>query len=324
MKIKYPIQIVLFGLILVLIFPAIATADIHSIINQMERSYQKQIAGIEDITIVSEIKSALFTTGTVTTKTTQYHKKFRVNNEDILKTRTETSMMGMDDITIYDGEYTWAVDMDTGEVVSREGTNELTFAWKYFEPDKMQYLGEETIDGKPAYKVYWDDAIWMEDMEPAEMGDVDIKEAETETHSIYWIDKNDYVPLKVQNTMKQSTIKDGDMAGMSMISDIYFQDYRTVGSMLIPYKIVISTKWEFDDPDIDMGIMALFDAMGEMELQVVSVEYNTGLSDDLFDATKLEPGEPMFGDMPEDMSQEDIEAMMEGLMDMMQDLMPKD
>ncbi|MFA7575163.1 MAG: hypothetical protein WCY14_06695, partial [Arcobacteraceae bacterium] len=77
--------------------------------------------------------------------------------------------------------------------------------------------------------------------------------------------------------------------------------------------------------------------MSDMEMTVTSVEVNTGLSDNLFDGTKLEAQEPMFGGVSEKsqevsedyeegepMSEEDLEAMMEGMMDMLKDFMPQD
>lgn len=121
-------------------------------------------------------------------------------------------------------------------------------------------------------------------------------------------------------------------------TDARFLDYRPVGSFLISHRMSISNQMEINDPSLTpeekeqaQAFMSSMGGMGNMEIVITRAEYNTGLSDDLFDGTKLEPQEPMFGgmfgffqDMPdfgeagESMTQEDMEAMMEGLMEIME------
>jgi hypothetical protein len=316
---------------------SIAAVNINAIIDQMEKSYQRQMSGIEDITIVQEMKSGFFDI-----ESTTYQKKARVNNQEVFKSRSETSVMGMDTVTIYDGEYTWSIDPASGEVKQEAGGIDPLQVWKIFDPGKTKYLGEEKVDGKDAYKLQLDDAIWMMGME--DMVGSDMPEDSTlEMQSIYWIDKKDYVPLRSQNFMKTTSIEDGKPVTMNTITDVEFLDYRPVGSMLVSYRMSISNQMEIDDPSLSpeekeqaQAFMSSMGGMGNMEIVVTRAEYNTGLSDELFDGTKLEPGEPMFGEMPgasqemqtsdggESMSQEDIEAMMESLQNMMQDMMPDD
>ena len=160
-------------------------------------------------------------------------------------------------------------------------------------------------------------------------------------HSIYWIDKEDYVPLKSRNFMKTTTIEDGKPVVMDMVTDIQFLDYRPVESMLLSHRMVITNQMEIDDPSLSQqekeqaqAFMSSMGAMGDMEFVVTNVEVNSGLPDNLFDGSKLEPGEPMFGGMRNDsqemqipgaddsMSQEDLESMMQSLQDMMQNMAP--
>jgi hypothetical protein len=114
--------------------------------------------------------------------------------------------------------------------------------------------------------------------------------------------------------------------------------------MLVSHRMLISNQMEVDDPSLTpeekkeaQAFMSSMGGMGSMEMVVTSSEYNTGLSDNLFDGTQLEAQEPMFGGMsgnhqevPDNyeegapMSQEEMEKMMEGVMDMMKEYMPQD
>jgi hypothetical protein len=325
--------------IFLLIFPITSfSADINSIVQQMEKSYQQQIKGIKDMTIVQEMKTGFFNV-----EVTNYYKKAIVNNEEMFMSRAETSMMGIDTVTIFDGLYTWSNDPATGEVKQEERGIDSLQVWKMFKTDKARYLGDEAVDGKDAYKVQLDDIMWMMGMEDLVSSNAP-EDSEIEMHGIYWIDKETLVPLKAKNFTKTTTVEDGETVIMDMITDIQFLDYRPVGSMLVSHRMLISNQMEVDDPSLTpeekkeaQAFMSSMGGMGSMEMVVTRSEYNTGLSDELFDGTQLETQEPMFGDMtgnyqevPDDyeedapMSQEEMEKMMEGVMDMMKEFMPKD
>jgi len=334
MKKNYTFHIILVFFVLIFGFSTMAAVNINTIIEQMKQSYQRQMSEIDDITIIQEMKGGFLSMEGIT-----YQKKARINNQEVYKSRSETRVMGMDTVTIFDGIYTWSIDPVSGEVKKEEGGVDPLQVWKVFDPGKMEFLGEEKVDGKDAYKVQLDDAIWMmgkEDLASSGMPE----DSEVDMHSIYWIDKNDYVPLKSLNFMKTTTIEDGKPVTMNMITDVQFLDYRRIESMLISYRMVISNQMEVDDPSLSQEekeqAKAFMSSMGNMEFVVKNVEINTGLPDTLFDGTKLEPGEPMFGGTPgssqdttdfdgtKTMTQEDIEAMMESLQDMLQNIVPTD
>jgi hypothetical protein len=314
------------------------SADINSIVQQMEKSYQQQIKGIKDMTIVQEMKTGFFDV-----EITNYYKKAVVNNEEIFMYRTETSMMGIDTVTIFDGLYTWSNDPATGEVKQEEKGMDPLQVWKMFDIEQARYLGDEAVDGKDAYKIQLDNIMWMMGMEDLVSSDAP-EDSEIEMQGIYWIDKETLVPLKAKNFTKTTTVEDGKTVTMDMITDIQFLDYRSVGSMLVSHRMLISNQMEVDDPSLTpeekkeaQAFMSSMGGMGSMEMVVTSSEYNTGLSDNLFDGTQLEAQEPMFGGMsgnhqevPDNyeegvpMSQEEMEKMMEGVMDMMKEYMPQD
>ncbi len=326
--------ITLIFLLLVLNFPSLSATNINNIINQMEESYQKQLSGIEDLTIVQEIKGGMFNM-----ENTTYYKKARVNNQEVFMSRKETSMMGMDMINIFDGQYSWSIDPVSGKVQKEEGGVDSLQIWKMFKPEQTDYLGDEKVDGKDAYKIQLDDALWMPGMESLPGSDMP-EDAEIEMQGIYWIDKEKLVPLKSQSITKTTSIEDGETVVMDIIADTLFQDYRSIGSMLISHKMLVSTKYEFDESsmealeedeeDFSEEFSGMLESMGKMEIVVTKTEVNTGLSDDLFDGNLLEPEEPMFGGMSggsqeaaapgdvESMSQEDVEAMMGDMMEMME------
>ncbi len=316
---------------LLLILPATSlSANINTIVQQMENSYQQQLRGIEDMTVVQEMKGGFFNVVTTT-----YYKKAVVNNEEVFMSRNETSMMGMDTVNIFDGVYTWSNDPVTGEVEQEEGGVDALQVWKMFTPEQARYLGDETVDGKDAYKLQLDDAIWMMGMEDMVGSDIP-EDSEIEMQGIYWIDKETLVPLKAKNFIKTTTVEDGQTVTMNIITDVDFLDYRSVDTMLLSHKMAVSTQYEFDESEMagededDFSaeeFMGFLESMGKMEIVVTSAQANTGLPDELFDGTLLEaqetPDMPDYGgDTP--ISEEDIDAMMEGIMDMMKDFMPQD
>lgn len=338
MRKRHLIQLLLILCTLIFIFPTMVSANIHSIIQGMEKSYQRQMSSINDITIVQEMKGGFFSV-----ESTIYQKKSRVNGQEVFKSRSETSVMGMDNVTIFDGEYTWSIDPETGEVKKEKAVFDPLQPWKMFKPEKMEYLGEEKVDNKDAYKVQLNDAIWMMGKEDLANSGMQEEDSEVEMYSIYWIDKKDYVPLKSRNFIKTTTIEDGKPVVMDMVTDVDFLDYRLIESMLISHRMVVNTQIDVDDPSLSQqekeeakAFMSAMGGMGNMEFTVKSVEVNKGLSDDLFDGTKLEPGEPMFGGSPsesespgmqlpggdKEFSQEDLESMMESFQEMMQDMAP--
>lgn len=77
------------------------------------------------------------------------------------------------------------------------------------------------------------------------------------------------------------------------------KDYRQVGSMLHPYELVMSMAMEMDTSGLSeeekkeqeqaMQMMqSMMSGMGSFTIETLDLKVNTGLSDDLFDGTKLE------------------------------------
>ena len=333
-----------FGIVLLVIIcfslnlSVVAATNINQIINQMKQSYQKQLSGMSDLMITQEMEGDF-----VSMESTIFQKKATINGQVVLKSRSENNVMGITMVTIFDGVYTWSIDPISGEVQKEKSEFDPLQIWKVFDPEKMQYFGEEKIDNKAAYKVQLNDNIWMmgkEDLSSSGMPE----DSEVDMYSIFWIDKSDYIPLRAKNVLDTTTIEDGREINMLNITDVKFLDYRQVGTMLISHKMIISSQMEINDPTMSAEekeqAQAFMNTMGEMEFVVKEVKMNSGLSDSLFDGTTLEPQEPMFKQMPgmsqnesdsnemQSFSEEDVKKMMEsvmegneGLEDMMQNML---
>jgi len=289
-KRNFTVFLIMVLLIFLVIFPLTSfSANINSIVQQMEKSYQQQIKGIRDMTIVQEMKTGFFDV-----EITNYYKKAIVNNEEVFMSRSETKMMGIDTVTIFDGLYTWSNDPATGEVKQEEKGVDSLQAWKMFKTEQAKYLGDEAVDGKDTYKIQLDDIMLMIGMEDLVTSN-EPEDSEVEMEGIYWIDKKTLVPLKAKNFTKTTTVEEGKTVTMDMITDIQFLDYRPVGSMLVSHRMLISNQMEVDDPSLTpeekkeaQAFMSSMGGMGSMEMIVTRSEYNTGLPDDLFDGTRLE------------------------------------
>jgi len=311
--------------IIVFSVSGMAAVNVNSILQQMEKSYHQQMSKIQDLTIVQEMEG-----GFISMTSTLYQKKAKVKNKEVFKTRSETSAMGMNSVVIFDGVYTWSVDPISGEVKKEEREFDPLNIWKMIDPAKAKYLGEEKYEGKNAYKIQLDGAIWMmgnESMANAGMNE----ETDVEMYSILWIDKKDFVPLRSQNFIKSTTVEDGKQKTMNNLIDAVFLDYRRVGSLLLSHKMVVSNQMDMDDPSLSEEekeeAKAFMNSMGKMEFVVKSAQVNMGLSDELFDGTKLEPQEPMFNNMPgmpqggqgnsetETMTQEELQEFMKNAME---------
>jgi len=338
--IKKGIIIVCLIFVFVVSCKTIAVAvNVNNILQQMEKNYNQQMGKIMDLTIIQEMES-----GFASIKNTIYQKKARVNNQEVFKVRSESSAMGMESIVIFDGIYMWSVNPITGQVQQEEQEYDPINIWKMINPDKAEYMGEEKLDGKNAYKIKLNDAVWM-------MGQEDVNEArlqertEKKMYSIFWISKKDLVVLRIQNFITSTQEENGKMVTMNNVIDAWFQDYRKVGSLLLSHKMVVANQMDVDDPSLTKEekeqAMAFMNAMEKMEFIIKNAQVNTGLSDELFDGTKLEPREPLFDNMPgmpksgqgnagnEGFSQEQMQELMqnamegqEGLQEMMENMIP--
>lgn len=267
--------------------------SLEDIINNMERAYEKQMKGVEDFTMVQKSIGGI---AAFAGETTTYRKRDKVSGEVVYKTRTETEVMGKSVVTIYDGKYNWSVDPMSGKVKKEEAERDPVQIWRSLDPSQTHYVGEEEIEEEKTHVLKIDDPfevlgrrLTLPPQVQAGMG-----EGEAAMWGKLWISDKTWMIVRLEMTIESRSIQEGKevTATWKMTTDL--KDYRKVDSMLIPYKTVVATSMEMDVSGLSeeerkqMEMMQQFvGGMGSFEIETTEVKVNTGLSDDLFDGTKL-------------------------------------
>ncbi|KUK85848.1 MAG: hypothetical protein XE03_1868 [candidate division TA06 bacterium 34_109] len=276
------------GIIIFFNCSCLAAISVSEIINNMRKAYEKQMVGINDYTIVQKATGGI---AAMAGETTVYYKRAKVDGEEIYKTRTESQPMGMAYVSIYDGKYNWTPNFMTGEIEKElAGSNPAQF-WKNIDLAQTKYLGEEVLDGEKAYVLQIDNALQV----IASQQGVPIEEGESqEASGKLWISSKTWMPLRMQLIMKA----DSEEMIMNTVATTDYTDYRQVGSMLHPFQLVVNMTTEMDTSGMSaedrknseqtMQMMqSMMAGMGSFTIETVDIKINTGLSDDLFDGTKL-------------------------------------
>jgi outer membrane lipoprotein-sorting protein len=265
------------------------------VIENMIASYERQMKGVEDFTIVSEMANQGITT---------YHKRAVVRGKVVYKIRTETEVMGTKNVTIYDGDYYWWVE--DGKL-KKEKMDSPHAILENLKAAQVRYAGTEKIDG---HKTHILDVRDLNTVMGGEMQKVSGK---------LWVDASDWVIRKMEMDWE---IED-DRGQKDVVKFISMaEDFRKVNGMLIPHRTVTTTpsmpklspkeeqelreklaeiKRELEEMPPDERKM--FEAMikpkmeqiekllagSRIEVAVVvkDVKVNSGLSDELFDGSKL-------------------------------------
>lgn len=227
-------------------------------------------------------------------ETTTYQKKAKVEGRIIYKTRTEAKVMGMSVVTIYDGKYNWSVDPISGKVEKEETERDPAQIWRNIDPSETHYVGEEEIEGEKTHVLKIDDPLKVLGKQPTlpPKGEEDVQEIET--WGKLWISDKTWMIVRWLMTIKSKSIQEGKEVITTMRITTDLKDYRKVNTMLIPHKVVINTTMEMDMPgsseeekkEVEM-MQQFMGGMGSFEIEITEVKVNTGLSDDLFDPTKL-------------------------------------
>lgn len=284
------------GFYLILFFSShcLAAVNVQEIINNMQKAYEKQMAGINDYVVVQKPTGGI---AAMAGETKIYYKKAKMDGVEVYKTRTETEVMGMAMVSIYDGKYNWSINPITEDIEKKESEFNPGQIWKNIDLNQTKYLGEEMIDGEKAYVLQINNVMQV-------MGNLqnfspqgESLEDSTVTPGKLWISSKTWMPLRMVMVMKAGSKEENMMMNTTMTSD--FKDYRQVGTMLHPYQLVMKTSIEIDTSGMSeeekkeqeqaMQMMqSMMSGMGSFSIETVDIKLNTGLSDDLFDGTKLE------------------------------------
>ncbi len=265
---------------------------VESLLNNMERTHEEQMKGIEDLTMVQESVGGMMTG--FMGETTIYQKRAKVKGRVIYKTRTETKVLGMSVVAIYDGEYNWSVNPVSGNVEKEEVQRDPGQIWKNIDPSQAHYLGEEEIEGEKTHVLKIDDPFKVIGEQPTlpPTGEEDAQDVEASGK--LWVSDKTWMVLRWLTTIKTKSIEEGREVITTMRITTDSKDYQKHSTMLVPHKLVINTSVEMDMPGSseeerrEMEMMQEFmGGMGSFEIETTEVQVNTGLSDDLFDPTDL-------------------------------------
>jgi len=293
---KILIGIIIVCLILFLSSTCVAGMTVQEVIGNMQKTYEKQMKGINDYTIVQKGTGGV---AALAGETTIYYKKAEIKGEVIYKTRTESEVMGMAMVSIYDGNYNWTKNPMTGEIEKKISEYNPGQMWKNIDLTKSKYLGEEEIDGEKTYILQIDNALQVMGNQQAMSSQGGESEGSAEASGKLWINSKTWMPVRMLMVMKA---KPGEGAeGMAMNTEMTtdLKDYRQVGTMLHPYQLVMNMEMGIDTSGLSeeekkeqeqaMQMMkSMMSGMGSFSIDTVDIKINSGLSDDLFDGSKLE------------------------------------
>ncbi len=268
----------------------LAVMSVQEIITNMQKAYEKQMAGINDYVVIQKPTGGM---AALAGETKMYYKKAKVEGKEIYKFRTETEVMGMSMVTVYDGKYNWSTNPMTGKVERELAEGDPAQFWKNIDPSKTKYLGEEMIDSEKTYVLQIDNAIQVLGSQQAQAAFMQ-EEGPQEVFGKLWLSSKTWMPLRMMMTITGSS----EEMAMSIITTTDFQDYRPVGSMLYPFQLVINTTTEIDTSGMSaeekkeqemamMMMQSMMSGMGSFTIQTTDIKINVGLSEDLFDGTKL-------------------------------------
>jgi len=293
---KILIGIIIVCLILFLSSICVAGMSVQEVISNMQKTYEKQMKGINDYTIVQKGTGGM---AALAGETTTYYKKAEIKGEVIYKTRTESEVTGMAMVSIYDGNYNWTKNPMTGEIEKKISEYNPGQMWKNIDLTKSQYLGEEEIDREKTYVLEIDNALQVMGNQQAMSPQGGQSEGSAEAWGKLWISSKTWMPVRMFMEMKAKP--EGGAKEMAMNTKVTtdFKDYRQVGAMLHPYQLVMNTAMEIDTSGLNeeekkeqeqvMKMMStMASGMGSFTMETIDIKVNIGLSGDLFDGTKLE------------------------------------
>lgn len=291
-------------MIVLFVLPASSLAEkmtAEKVIQNCVASYEEQMKDVEDITKVTD-------------RDITYHKWVTIEGETVCKTRYEMEMMGIKFVTIYDGIYQWGQDPVSGKVTKEKIDYNPYGTIENLETITAQYGGTEEIDGYETHILDIEDITKL-------IGSAKSEEMETlRISGKLWVDAEDWVIRKMEMNM-EGVDEEGEEITIKIT--IEMKDFRKDNGLLTPYRTVMATVMAIDEgvpglspeeeqemrqvlaemqkqleemspeqqeimkPRIEM-MEKMFAGSGmETVTEVKDVKINTGLSDDLFDGSKL-------------------------------------
>lgn len=270
----------------------LAATDIQEIIKNVQNTYEKQMELIDDYMVIQKPTGGLTT---LAGETKVFYKKVKIDGAEVYKSRTETDVMGMSFISIYDGKYDWTINPITGEVEKELSEDNPSQFWKNLNSSNSIYLGEEMVGDEIAYVLQIENALQVLGNQMAQAATLQQNEIEKVSGKL-WISGKDWMPLRMQMAINIGSADEDISINTIITTD--FKDYRQVETMLHPFKLAVSTSTEIDTSMMSeeekkeqeaamMMMKSMMSGMGSFSIETVEVKVNTGLPDELFDGTGL-------------------------------------
>ena len=287
--------ILVMGIILCFVGSCLAGMTVQEVISNMQKAYEKQMKGVNDFTVIHRSTGGM---AALAGDTVTYYKKVKLDGQDIYKSRIESKVMDMDMVIINDGRYYWTTNPMTGEIDKEISEHDSVQIWRNLDPVRTQYLGEEEVSGEKAYVLKFDNPIQVMGKQQAMSQQGEEPEEPGEMWGKLWVSSKTWMLLRMLMAIKAESMAEAGEISMFMKMTTDLKDYRQVNTMLHPYQMIINTTMELDTTGLSeeekkeqqmmMQMMsAMMSGMGSFTIETIDIKVNTGLSDDLFDGTKL-------------------------------------
>jgi len=287
--------ILVMGIILCFVGSCLAGMTVQEVISNMQKAYEKQMKGVNDFTVIHRSTGGM---ADLAGDTVTYYKKVKLDGQDIYKSRIESKVMDMDMVIINDGRYYWTTNPMTGEIDKEISEHDSVQIWRNLDPIRTQYLGEEEVSGEKAYVLKFDNPIQVMGKQQAMSQQGEEPEEPGEMWGKLWVSSKTWMLLRMLMAIKAESMAEAGEISMFMKMTTDLKDYRQVNTMLHPYQMIINTTMELDTTGLSeeekkeqqmmMQMMsAMMSGMGSFTIETIDIKVNTGLSDDLFDGTKL-------------------------------------
>jgi len=261
---KIMIGILIVSLILFLSNTCLAGMTVQEVISNMQKAYEKQMKGVNDFTVIHRGTSGM---ATLAGDTVTYYKKVKLDGQDIYKSRIESQVMGMDMVIINDGRYYWTTNPVTGEIDKEISEHDSVQIWRNLDPVRTQYLGEEEVNGEKVYVLKFDNPIQVMGKQQAMSQQGEEPEEPGEMWGTLWISSKTWMPLRMLMEFKAESMEEAEE--MIMIMKMSEEEKKERQAMM-------------------QMMSAMMSGMGSFTIDTIDIKVNTGLSDNLFDGTKLE------------------------------------
>jgi len=287
--------ILVMGIILCFVGSCLAGMTVQEVISNMQKAYEKQMKGVNDFTVIHRSTGGM---ADLAGDTVTYYKKVKLDGQNIYKSRIESKVMDMDMVIINDGRYYWTTNPMTGEIDKEISEHDSVQIWRNLDPVRTQYLGEEEVSGEKAYVLKFDNPIQVMGKQQAMSQQGEEPEEPGEMWGKLWVSSKTWMLLRMLMAIKAESMAEAGEISMFMKMTTDLKDYRQVNTMLHPYQMIINTTMELDTTGLSeeekkeqqmmMQMMsAMMSGMGSFTIETIDIKVNTGLSDDLFDGTKL-------------------------------------